>query len=553
MSRDGLFFLYILLNLFFLGAANAREACLATTDSGQVKGIETGTVCSFKGIPYAAPPIGPLRWKPPAPVIPWKTVRDTIDYGQSCLQTAYSGDAGSDVVGSEDCLTLNIWTPAKVPLHVPVMVWIHGGYSNWGSSSKRSMGVYRYDGKYLAEHAGVIIVSMNYRLGPLGFLSTPQLSSETAYHGSGNYGHMDQIAALEWVKRNISNFGGDPSKVTIFGHSAGGTSVAALLSSPRAKGLFWAAIQMSGGYPFRSLKRMEAYGFKLVKALGCEKPSSPKQAALVNQCMRAKPASELLTEFPEALEHGGAFYKTAIDGFVLPKSTKLVFEAGEQNDVPLITGTTADEEATLIGHFIGRGLPRTDTEYRSYLEKFFSIFDMGKLVGTIYDRFPSDRFPNPAQALIKVTTEWDMTCPNRRFLRSASTGPHKSSYYRYFYTHIFHDSPEKELGAAHGLELPYIFHVFPLKAEYTPDPFELNMSNALMAYWTSFAKTRVPSQLGLPSWPNYSIESDPYQELDSTITSRSELLSEDCDFWDKLNSQHWGTGSLTAMRRRGMN
>jgi para-nitrobenzyl esterase len=445
-----------------------------------------------------------------------------------CVQTAVSGDSGADIVGQEDCLTLNIWTPERTTETgpAPVMVWFHGGYANWGSSSKRSNGVYRYDGQYLAEHTGVIIVTLNYRLGPLGFLSLPQLSAETEYHGSGNYGHMDQIAALQWVQRNIAAFGGDRNRVTIFGHSAGGTSVGTLFLSPRAKGLFSAAIEQSGGFPFRPRMRMESYGTKLAKALHCDKSAS------VTACLRSVPAADLLTALPEGLANGGAYYKTSVDGYVVTKPWPESVSAGEYNDVPLMIGTTADESATMLSHFIGTRLPDSPRDYPELVTQYFGAFGISDIVPQVLKQFPATRFGSPAQTLVRLTSEWDMTCQNRRFIRALAKSPRPPSVFQYYYSHVFHDGPLKTKGAAHGMELPFIFHVFPNHEAYVPSTEELELSDLMATYWTQFAAHRNPSAEGLPAWPAYDRERESYLVVDLNPVVQHRLLSDDCDFWD---------------------
>ena len=289
----------------------------------------------YRGIPFAAPPVDDLRWKPPQPAAHWQGVREAKEYGPACWQTQYPG--GSIYVSklpplSEDCLTLNIWTGAKSAKDkLPVMVWIHGGGFTRGTGTSTS-----YDGENFARK-GVVLVTINYRLGIFGFLAHPALTAESSHHASGNYALLDQIAALEWVKKNIAAFGGDPRNVTIFGESAGSWAVNCLMASPLAKGLFQRAIGESGGQfsPMKSLADAEKAGRQFAASLGVSADADALKA------LRAKPAEELLkaSDTPTA--------SPDVDGWVLPEEINTIFAAGKQNDVPLIVGSNADEGTTL--------------------------------------------------------------------------------------------------------------------------------------------------------------------------------------------------------------
>jgi para-nitrobenzyl esterase len=302
----------------------------------------------YRGVPFAAPPVGDLRWKAPQPAAKWQGVRKAAEFSNACWQTPYPAAAAiyqAMLPGlSEDCLYLNIWTPARSAKdRLPVMVWIHGGGFTRGFSGTSS-----YNGEVLARK-GAVIVTINYRLGIFGFFAHPELTAESGHHASGNYALLDQIAALQWVQKNIGAFGGDPARVTIFGESAGSWAVNALMASPLAKGLFQRAIGESGGLfsPMKTLAEAEKEGEKLGRLLApdsapkkSENSEAPAQQSVL-QALRAMPAGELLKAgAPETV-------RAIVDGWVLPQDVATIFAQGKQNDVPLIVGYNADEGTTL--------------------------------------------------------------------------------------------------------------------------------------------------------------------------------------------------------------
>ena len=298
---------------------------LVTVDGGQISGTSEDGVRAFKGIPFAAPPVGALRWKAPQPVVPWTGVRAADTFGAECMQTPYptgSPYASEPRPISEDCLYLNVWTTAKPGDKRPVLFWIHGGAWTRGSGSTPT-----YDGAALARR-GVIVVTTNYRLGVLGFLAHPELTAESDHHASGNYAILDHVAALKWVQKNIAAFGGDPAKVTIFGESAGSWSVNVTQATPLAKGLFRAAIGESGGQFARvaTLEQAERAGAALGKSLGADSLAA----------LRALPAEKL---------NGVQAFRTGVnvDGYVLPQDVRSIFAAKQQSQVPVIVGSNANE------------------------------------------------------------------------------------------------------------------------------------------------------------------------------------------------------------------
>src|SRR6202451_1142050 len=339
----------------------ASADLLVKIDSGTVEGKQQGAIRAFLGIPYAAPPVGDLRWKPPAPAVKWNGVRAAKEFGAHCMQGKVYGDMTfPDAGNSEDCLTLNVWTPAKkADAKLPVMVWIYGGGFAAGGTSEP-----RQHGEKLAAR-GVVVVSMNYRLGVFGFLVHPELAKESGRDSAGNYGLLDQTAALQWVQRNIAAFGGDPANVTIFGESAGSFSVSAQMASPLAKGLFQKAIGESGGaffsgdLSFEPRSAREEKDAQLVRSkLGVSTLSE----------LRAIPAQKLLDAFAPPQSPGFDF-EPDVDGYFLPEPLPAIFAAGHQNDVPLLAGWNRDEGSFAVSNPAQKP---TAANFKEQAEKEFS-------------------------------------------------------------------------------------------------------------------------------------------------------------------------------------
>jgi para-nitrobenzyl esterase len=449
-------------------------------------------VRTFKGIPYAAPPVGALRWKAPQPAASWNGVRPASEYGARCMQgPIYPDMVFHDDGPSEDCLHLNLWMPAHPgTARLPVMVWIHGGGFAAGSSSEP-----RHDGGDLAKE-GVLVVSMNYRLGVFGFFSHPDLTKESGHHGSGNYGLLDQVAALRWVHANIAAFGGDAKNVTIFGQSAGSSSVSALMASPLAKGLFERAIGESGSVlnasrPLKSLRESEEASVRFAEAAF---------GTSSIETLRSKPASEVLEAALNAKE---VRFSTTIDGEFLPESPFAIYSAGKQAHVPLLAGWNADEgnyrtilgsdEATPanLGAHLRRLFPQdaeeamrlypanTDQQAKRAAEELARDEGVGYAMWKWLDQQMST-----ANA-VTFRYEFDRARP----MPPGSTGP------------------DKEPRAYHSAEIEYVFSMLPRRA--TPWPSEdQRLAGWMSAYWANFAKTGNPNGPGLREWPRYSRDSD---------------------------------------------
>ncbi|HEY5920540.1 MAG TPA: carboxylesterase/lipase family protein [Kofleriaceae bacterium] len=492
-------------------------------DTGVVRGIDDHNgVHSWLGIPYAAAPIGDLRWKPPRRAPSWGGTRDAGAYGHKCPQNTVLTPGG----GLEDCLFLNVWAPSPAPTNAPVMVWIHGGAFIFGSGGDSF-----YAGSELARNHGVVAVSINYRLGGLGFLAHPALAAEDSAHPtSGNYGLLDQAAALEWVQRNIAAFGGDPTQVTLFGESAGGFSTCAHYAGANNEQLFQRAIIQSGACSSLTLEQTrdeaEAQGIALADKLGCS-------GADVVACMRAKSDFEILDASSLAplseQPAGGVFYGDRplstlphVDGHVLPDSIETVFAAGTYPARPLIIGTNRDE-GTLFHASILANAVKDETEYRAALARRFGDTNVDAIVAL----YPVASYASPNAALAAVSGDVFFVCPARRNARAIAKS---SSVYRYTFERELEQTIIGDLGAFHSSEIPFVFGI---------DTFPLGklgagavLSAEMQAYWTTFAKTGDPNGAGTP-WPRYDA-SDTIAVLDVPVSTRSADKATQCDFWDAL-------------------
>ncbi len=474
----------------------------------------------YRGIPYAAPPVGDLRWKAPQAPASWQGVRQATEFSNACWQTPYPAAAAIYQTKlpslSEDCLYLNIWTPAKSAKdRLPVMVWIHGGGFTRGFAGTRS-----YDGEALARK-GAVIVTINYRLGVFGFFAHPALSAESGHHASGNYALLDQIAALEWVKKNIAAFGGDPGRVTIFGESAGSWAVNILMASPLAKGLFQRAIGESGGSfsPMKTLADAEKEGEKLAASLvspAADKAESAQSSPDRNilKTLRAKPAEEVLKSYETDT------VRAIVDGWVLPQDLATIFSQGKQNDVPLIVGYNADEGTTLAPQaanlkavmFVGGVYQR----YGAQADQLLKVYPAGsdeQAVTSFYAAYRDQVFG------------WEM----RTWARAATKTGHQPAYLYYFSRRP--PGPQSDrLRAFHAAEIAYVFGTF-----VWPFPWEdtdKKLSDAITSYWVNFAATGNPNGGSLPKWPAYTANDDQALEFGDRIAPRAGINKAGLDFFD---------------------
>jgi para-nitrobenzyl esterase len=518
--------LAVMFSFFLLTvAAHASDALQVKTDKGKVEGSLTDDqkVRAFKGIPYAAPPVGNLRWQPPQPAAKWSGVRAAKDFGSRCIQSSGYPDMNfRDPGQSEDCLTLNVWAPAGAKHgSLPVMVWIYGGGFASGSTSES-----RQDGQVLA-HRKVVVVSMNYRLAIFGFFVHPELTAESPHHASGNYGLMDETAALDWVKKNIAAFGGDPKNVTIFGESAGSFAVSAQMASPLAQGLFSKAIGESGGAFYSGGLRFEPR--ESLERRNVEFAQTAFHTSTLAD-LRKLSVDEILQAVTAKTTPPPPRFGPDVDGYFLPDSVPNIYAAGKQAHVPLLAGWNADEERDVVL----RAKPPTTAEsftamaqkeFGDNAQKFLAAYPAGtdaEAVASAGD-FAGDRF-------IKYST-W-------RWLEvQVATGG--SPVYRYNFDlgspgDKYHDV---SLGAFHSDDIEYVFNTLESRAEATWRPEDRKLADQVAAYWTNFARSGDPNAAGLPTWPTYNAAGGwQVMHLDRTSEARPDKHRDRYLFLDEV----WG-------------
>jgi para-nitrobenzyl esterase len=502
---------------------------LVRTEQGLVRGEETETGRRFLGIPYAAPPVGALRWQPPQPPFQWRGVRDATRFGDHCAEL---GGVVGTASATEDCLFLNVYAPEEGGAGSErdadrqgqnprqgraVMLWIHGGALVSGESDD-------FDAGRLVELGGVIVVTINYRLGTLGFLAHAALTAESPARASGNYGIMDQQAALQWVRRNIAAFGGDPGNVTIFGQSAGGLTVLANLGSPGAADLFHRAIVQSGAYELvlPSLADGEAEGARFAERAGCADQTS--------HCLRSLSVDEILAH--------QSFATPVVDGKVLPLSLDVAGATGMFNRVPVIHGTNHDEARFMVamGELAGQSV--TAGDYAGTLDAVFGV----KLGPLVLAQYPLANYANADEALAASQTDSAFACPAR-------LADQLLSRFVPVFAFEFNDEGAPEIflppvsfpyGAAHQSELQYLFPADDLRhipgSPPALDEDQRDLSSTMIGYWTHFAKSGDPNANGTGPWPSYNASTDEFQSMvpSAPITEAGFADSHKCQFWDEV-------------------
>jgi para-nitrobenzyl esterase len=464
-------------------------------------------VREYLGIPFAAPPVGNLRWRSPQPVVPWLGVRAADRFSAACMQRTLSPNSGSWNRGlintSEDCLYLNVWTPASsASERLPVLVWIYGGGGVSGSTAEPI-----YDGNATAKK-GVVVVSMNYRVNVFGWFAHPELSKESPHHASGNYGSLDQLAGIEWVKNNIAQFGGDPSKIIIWGESGGSRSVNFLVASPLLKGLVRGAIAESHTTFGRmlTLTEAEANGVKFAKSMG--------KTSLAD--LRAAPTEELLEasiKTPQGLN--GAI----VDGWFLPQDLYTTYSQGKQNDTALITGATNDEGGNIGGIGIGGGgrgaAPDSLAAYVAWAKQTF-----GDKADTLLKLYPARDDAQAKQAYHDVYRDINFA-GHRTWARLQSTTG-KAPAWIYIFSHVpphpdgNGNNPRPSAGAVHFSEVIYVFNNLRMK-DYAWSDLDRKVADTLATYWTNFAKTGNPNGPGLTNWPAYNPKDEFWLNIGDTV------------------------------------
>jgi len=500
------------------------------THDGLVKGLRTAAAREFLGIPYAAPPVGALRWRPPRAAAKWRGVRLAKKPGANCAQTGSIGTGVPTTSTAENCLFLNIYTPRSVSRRsvssrsgragLPVMVWIHGGGFTGGAGSI-------YDGSVIASKGHVIVVTVNYRLNAFGFLTLPSLDSERG-NSSGDYGLMDQQTALAWVRENARAFGGNPRNVTIFGESAGGASVCANMASPTASGLFQRAIAESGClFPAQTRKAADQQGTAMAASLGCAHRASAAA------CLRRKSVSAILKA-----DAAGSWGPVS-GNRTLPVSPTAAFLAGRYHHVPLLQGTNHDEGRLFVGlGFDLLGHPITKKQYPVLIKAQFGA----KAATAILAKYPLSAYHSPDLAFSAVSTDSGFSCP--------ALGADDLAAGSGVYAYEFSDpNPPNDfgvkftfpLGAAHSTELQYVFGKIPF-FDTTP-PFtraQFALSNQFIGYWTRFAASGNPNGRGAVVWPRFAVSKPRIQELiPSAIapeTGAKFSAFHQCAFWLALET-----------------
>jgi para-nitrobenzyl esterase len=507
------------------GTPGTPADTVVSTDAGAVRGTLTADARLFQGIPYAAPPVGQLRWASPQRAASWRGIRDATKPGNRCAQAEGLIDPAST---TEDCLYLNVATPRDSGgRKLPVMVWIHGnGYISGAGSL--------YDAQRLANSGQVIVVSPNYRLGIFGFLAHPALDHGQARQLSGNFGLEDQQAAMQWVKRNAAAFGGDPGNVTIFGESAGGTSVCSHLAAPGSAGLFQKAILQSGQctgrkwspgpptwFPLPRSER-EQHGLDVAAKAGC---SNPGTAAA---CLRDLSPAELNKWSDDGVGSG-----PTVGGGLLPLSPDRAFATGRFNHVPIIQGTTRDEHRLFTAAIeTATGQVTTPASYRDEVHTLFDQQDAERILA----RYPVEQFHSAGEALSAVVTDWAWGCTVLDRDRALAV---QTPLYAYefadetapWFTTL--PKPNFPTGAFHGAELQYLFNDEQLPGPSTPAQKQL--AATMMGYWTQFAHTGNPNGSGLPEWLPFQNKAH-VQSLAAKITSADLAQEHQCAFWNSIDN-----------------
>jgi para-nitrobenzyl esterase len=495
------------------------------TDAGLIRGkaADNHGVRAFLGIPFAAPPVGLLRWKAPQPVVPWQGVREAVEFGPRPMQgPIYSDMVFRDKGPSEDCLYLNVWTPAKsADARLPVMVWIYGGGYRAGGTSEP-----RQDGGYLATK-GVVVVSMNYRLGVFGFFSYPELSAESG-RGSGNYGIMDQTEALRWVQRNIAAFGGDPGNVTIFGESAGSYSVSVLMATPTARGLFQKAIGESGSMV--GTRRIPAHVAELAAAEKNGREFAASAGATNLAALRSLSSEQILEA---AMADKSIKEGIVVDGYVLTTDVRTIYAEGKEARVPLLAGWNADESRVYA--VAGNKRP-TAKSFEAQVRA-----EYGELAGAVLRLYPAKTDEEAVRSAgdldgdrFIVSSTWNWVDLHQR------TG---APVYRYLFDRQIPVAPgtkvngvpvtAADVGAPHAGEIPYVFHALASNPSISWQPTDWNLSETLETYWTNFAKTGNPNGRGVPHWPRYlAKENFPVMHLGAEVRPAPEQHRTRHAFWD---------------------
>jgi para-nitrobenzyl esterase len=502
-------------------AMSQRTNCTASadivcTEQGAIRGVNEGPTAAFKGIPYAQPPVGQLRWKPPQPATVWEGVRDGSRYGPMCPQLV-----GQEVKGEEDCLYVNVWRPQeRLERPLPVMVWLTGGGNHsFSGEGSRVFGGVKYNGEQLVPQ-NVIFVSYNLRLGALGFLAHSALDAERQEKVSGNYGSLDQIAMLRWVHQNIAAFGGDGSRVFLFGTSAGGGNICALMTSPFTRGLLHGVAMQSSvptGCEIQTLADAEnGTGQRLVKALFCD--SVPEIAV----CLRSKSLQQIVAAVPGDFTVLTRVYGPNMDRHLFTDQPIELIKKGLYAAIPVIIGNTSDET---LGWADTAGTVTDEASYGAAIDKVFGAQARDRILAL----YPVGAYPNARRAFAQVTTDSEFTCKSRSVALALSASQ-QSPVYRYLFNQPLENDPTlKAYGATHTVEHPFLFA---WQGTYRPTDTDRTVQRRLVNYWTRMAKSDNPNGAGDPEWPAVSDDKDVYLEIGAATAVHRGPPNAHCDFWD---------------------
>jgi para-nitrobenzyl esterase len=503
------------------------SSCLVATTNGSIQGLDRGSSCAFLGIPFAAPPTGSLRWKRPQPAAAWAPV--TLAATTPPLSCAQLNAATGQPTGVEDCMKLNVWTPNPLPIHdAPVIVWLHpGGFANASANFAPQ------NGQTLAASTGAIIVAPNYRLGPFGFLRHAALAAEDS--AAGNYGLLDQRAALVWVRDHIAAFGGNPNNVTIAGQSAGAHSVSLHLVAPASAGLFHRAVMQSGTMSFRMRTVVDAdqQGGEFAAALGC----AVGDAAVVLACLRSKGTNQVLTarppgQFEEFKETGRTQWTPIVDGVEISDQPRYLYDRGQFSQVPVLLGTNRDEGWTFVSRSFSAGL--TAEQYETAIAAEF-----GADAAAILAEYPVSAFASPQEALARLVGDAEYVCEANRLARLIE----RTKTPVFLYSFEYEVDPVVLDRVVHGLEVNFVFgnnYGPPLFAPYTLGPADVALFRTMAGYWMRFAESGSPNTVdpAVVHWPAFTHPTgsgrgaDKYLTFDVSVREGKRQRETQCDFWE---------------------
>jgi para-nitrobenzyl esterase len=494
----------------------------AEVESGTIEGLAASGADGFLGIPFAAPPVGDLRFRPPRDPAPFVGVRETKAFSPACRQPAEVTGSEQPPPGAEDCLYLNVWTPSDrgSGQRLPVMVFLHGGANLTGSAADpldivlntSGAGAF-YDGALMSARGGSVVVTINYRLGAFGFLAHESLVADGATNSAGNYGLMDQIAALQWVRRNISAFGGDPARVTLFGQSAGAYDVCTLLASPRAAGLFHRAAMHSGSCAIHTRATARANAEVLVAELGCAgDPNIPA-------CLRRVPETRLATARSVLPQGLGSFRMfPSVDGYIVGDMPLNIIRSGRHNVMPLLIGSTSAEYLHRFS-----GIP--SAQYAAAIEGIVGPARRDAVLAL----YPLSDFANADAAVAAVASDRNITCPTRLYAETFSRAQ-SQRVFRYHFRRTLTTPARKAPGAYHTSDLLYLFQRMDGRW-FSATSDDRAVEQTMLRHWAAFAASGDPNAAGLAAWPSYVPDTDPYLAIDVVSAAGERLAQTQCDFW----------------------